>query len=244
MFLPQSRGLSLAVVFLALASAVKPACAQPPVAVLSAPQIVEQMQAHDQQRSRDLKTYHSTRHYKVEYHGFPEDLEATMVAELTFDAASGKSFRILSHTGSNFLFEKVLKRAVDSEQEASHSKESTALTPANYKFDLAGKETLGSGLAYILQVEPLHPSKFLYTGKIWVDAADFAVVKMETHPAKNPSFWISRTLIETTSTRTDGFWFPQKLRSGTKVRIGGEAVLSIDYGSYQVNSNTRSAPAN
>jgi hypothetical protein len=82
------------------------------------------------------------------------------------------------------------------------------------------------------------PSKFLIRGKIWVDAADFAVVKMETQPAKNPSFWISQTRIHYTGAKTDGFWFPQRLLSETRVRIGGTAVLTINYGTYEVSPAT------
>jgi hypothetical protein len=160
-----------------------------------------------------------------------------MAVEVTFDAASGKSFQIVSETGSKFLLEKVLKRAVDSEKEASGNKSSAALTPANYKFTLIGTEIQGGRPAYILDVEPLHANKFLVRGKIWVDEADYAVVKMETQPAKSPSFWISRTLIQYTGSETDGFWFPQKVRSETRVRIGGTAVLTIDYGTYQIASN-------
>ena len=57
-----------------------------------------------------------------------------------------------------------------------------------------GRETLGGWLAYVLHVEPLKPSKFLYRGKVWLDAADFGLVKMETQPSKSPSFWITQTL--------------------------------------------------
>jgi hypothetical protein len=127
---------------------------------------------------------------------------------------------------------------VDSEQEASRDKGSTALTPANYRFQMVGSESIGGRPAYILDVEPLTESKFLYRGKVWVDAADFEVVKMESEPAKNPSFLISRTLIHYTSVLAHGFWLPQGIRSETKVRIGGTAVLTIDYGNYQVESNT------
>jgi hypothetical protein len=59
---------------------------------------------------------------------------------------------------------------------------------------------------------------------------------METEPAKSPSFWISRTLIHYTGAKTDGFWMPLKMRSETKVRFGGTAVLTIDYGSYNLSA--------
>ena len=202
-------------------------------------EIVEQMQRHNQAQAKDLARYKALRHYQVEYKGFSSTIAAKMDVEVNYDAASGKRFRIVSQSGSNLLCNKVLKRAVDSEKEAAQDKGANALTTANYRFQLAGSENLSGRLAYILDVEPLTASKFLYRGKIWVDAADFAVVKMETEPAKNPSFWISRTRIHYTSAKANGFWLPHEVRSETKVRVGGTAVLTIDYGSYQVEPNDR-----
>jgi hypothetical protein len=158
--------------------------------------------------------------------------------EVTYDAATGKSFRIVKQSGSGTLCDKVLKRALESEKEAFQSKASTAMTEANYRFHLAGIETVTGRPAYVLEVEPLTESKFLIRGRVWVDAAEFAVVKMETEPAKSPSFWISRTLIHYASAKTEGFWFPQQVRCETKVRIGGTAVMKIDYGIYSVVPET------
>jgi hypothetical protein len=86
-------------------------------------------------------------------------------------------------------------------------------------------------------VQPLVANKFLYRGKIWVDATEFALVKFEAEPAKSPSFWISRTQIRQSFAKTGDFWLPEQNRSETKVRIGGTAVFTIDYGTYQVNEN-------
>ena len=221
--------LPVAIVFVAQAQSA-PA---PPAKDLSSEQIVQQMQAHEQARVRFQQPYHSTRHYAVSYRGFPSDLEASMVVAASFDAATGKSFKIVSQTGSKFLAEKVLKRAIESEKEASQDKGSTALTAKNYKFRLVGNEIVAGRPAYILDVEPHVPSKFLYRGKIWVDAVDFATVKMQTAPSKSPSFWISRTQIDCTNVKAGDFWLPGKLRSETKVRIGGGAVFTIDYGNYE-----------
>jgi len=201
---------------------------------LTAAQIVEQIQQHNQARTDELKQYKALRHYQVEYTGFSRKIGARMDVEVNYDAATGKSFRIVSESGSGLLREKVLKRAVDSEKEASKDKGSTALTEANYRFHLSGSETFAERPAYILDVEPLQASKFLVRGKIWVDAADFAVVKMETEPAKSPSFWISRTSIQSTNAKIGDFWLPASLHSETRVRIGGTAVLTIDYGRYEV----------
>jgi hypothetical protein len=201
-------------------------------ASLSEAQIVEQMERHNRKQAEGLKHYEALRHYEVEYHGFATTVDGKMEVEVSFDSVSGKSFRVLSQSGSKLLCEKVLKRAVDSEKEASQDKGSTALTSANYKFQVMGAESLNGRPTYVLEVVPWKESRFLYRGKIWVDAADFAVARIEASPAKSPSFWISRTLIRYTSTKTGDFWLPKMSRSETKVRIGGTAVLTIDYGTY------------
>jgi len=232
----KTLGLAILVLFSACATRLQYAQSPSPV-TLTAAEVVDQMQRHNQTRTEKLKHLKSTRHYRVEYRGFSADLTAQMEVEYTFDTASGKNFRIVSESGSKFLLEKVLKRAVDSEKEAAQDKTSTALSTANYKFHLVGSESLAGRPAYILDVEPKTPSKFLYRGKVWVDAAEFALVKFETEPAKSPSFWISRTLIHQSFAKTGDFWLPKQNLSETKVRIGGTAVLTIDYGAYQINAN-------
>jgi len=225
------------VVFTIPAFALAQNAAQPaiqPPANLSLSQIVQQVEQHNKARLDELRQYKALRHYAVEYKGFSHTVDAKMDVEVSYDAATGKNFRIVSQSGSSLLCDKVLKRAVDSEKEASRDKSLTAFNETNYRFSLLGTDTVGGRPAYILHEEPLSEGKFLSRGKIWIDAEDFAVVKMETEPAKNPSFWISRTSISSSSVKTDGFWLPGKTRSETKVRIGGTAVLTIDYGTYQV----------
>lgn len=238
MDLHRGRNLVVAVLFIFMAHGLCPESANSPsLPPLTAAQIADQMQRHNEERTQKLKHLKATRHYKVEYKGFPADLAAQMEVEYTYDAASGKSFRIVSQSGSKFLCEKVLKRAVDSEKEAWKDKAATALTTANYRFQLVGVESMAGRQAYVLDVQPLVATKFLYRGKVWVDAAEFAVLKFEAEPAKSPSFLISRTLIHQSFAKTGDFWLPEHNRSETKVRIGGTAVLTIDYGSYQLNAN-------
>jgi hypothetical protein len=239
MSLVQGRSLLCAAVLTLTTGAVWGQDPNPSVRTnLTADQIVDQIERHNQSQSEALKHYETVRHYQVEYRGFGSTLAAKMEVEVRFDAAAGLSYRILSQSGSKILCDKVLRRALDSEKEASRDKAATALTPANYRFRLEKVENLDQRPEYVLDVEPLTGNKFLYRGKIWVDATDFAVKKIEAEPAKNPSFWISRTQIRYTSAKVGGFWLPERNRSETKVRIGGTAVLTIDYGTYQVVPST------
>ncbi len=203
-------------------------------APLTSSEIVDQMLLHNRARADGLKHYESLRHYEVNYTGYALHLDAKLTVEADYDAVSGKTFRVVSQSGSSLLVDKVLKRLVESEKEAQRDKKANDLTPANYKFQLTGVENVGDRPAYILDVKPLVDSKYLYRGKIWVDTADFAVAKIEAQPAKNPSLWISSTAINHQYIKTDGFWLPAQNRSESKIRVGGTAVLTIDYGTYQV----------
>jgi len=201
-------------------------------------QIVERMRQHEKNQSKELKHYEALRHYQVQYKGFGTHLSAKMDVDLEYDSDTGKSFRIVSQSGSKLLCDKVLKRAVVSEEEASKNRASTALDTTNYRFQFVGTEVVNGRPAWILLVDPLNKSKFLYRGKVWVDSSDYAVNKIEVEPAQNPSFWITSTRIENTNSKVDGVWLPEKNRSESKIRVGGTAVLTIDYGTYHITPQT------
>jgi len=223
------QALSCLIALLVLLTA--PGCAEHPA--LSAGQIAERVAQHERQQASRLAGYRSLRHYSIEYHGFGRELRATMDAEIRYDAIAGKSFRIVSQSGSGALCNRVLKRALESEVAASKDRAATALTSVNYRFRAAGADTVDGREAYMLDVDPLTPNKFLYRGRIWVDAKEFAVLKMDVEPGRNPSFWISHTVIHHVNAKAGDFWLPERNQSTSKVRIGGAATLTIDYGTYQ-----------
>ncbi|HEX3985475.1 MAG TPA: hypothetical protein VHX13_02605 [Acidobacteriaceae bacterium] len=194
--------------------------------------IVQQMEQRNRVRAEELKSYIDLRHYSVSYHGFPADLSATMVVRAHYRAPDSKTFQIVSTSGSRLLVNHVLKKLLDAEQEAALHPDEASIAPANYTFTLLGTQTLDGSSCYILQADPKSSSHLLFQGKIWVDAADFAVTQLDAQPARSPSFWIRDTHIHHVYSRTGFFWLPHSDRSVTRVRFGGTAVLTIDYGVY------------
>jgi Tfp pilus assembly protein PilV len=205
----------------------------------SAKQIVAQMVSHNQRRAEELRSYTSTRDYHLVYAGFPSKREAEIVVSACYEAPSKKEFTIVSQTGSSFMVSRVLKRLLESEQEATtdEQKARTELSERNYDFELLGQETVKERPAYILRVIPKVDNKFLYRGRVWVDANDFAVIKIEAEPAKRPSFWISKTKINHSYAKIGEFWLPAENKSTTDVRLGGVATLTISYTNYEINQN-------
>ena len=204
----------------------------------SADDIVRKLVQENQRRADQLKGYTEQREYTVVYEGITS-LRASMTVQVQYEAPSEKHFDILSQNGPQLLVDRVLKKLVASEQEAAKNPSQTALTPANYSFSLLGTQVVAGRKCYLLHVEPRVASEFLYKGTVSVDAQDYAVVRIEAEPVQNPSFWIGKTVIHHTYSKTGPFWLPQHDETQGNVSIGGTAVLTIDYGPYHVEAVSR-----
>lgn len=194
--------------------------------------IVQRLVENNRDRANRLPECTSKRHYHIEFHGFGRNMVADMNVDVRDHGSASKTFRITSESGSHVLLEHVLEKLIDNERDASQNKEQNGLTPLNYNFTLVGNAYEDGRSLFILQVEPKENRKLLYRGRIWVDARDYAVARIEAEPAKNPSFWIHSTQIHHVYAKVGDFWLPQRNVSESKTRFGGTATLTIDYGNY------------
>jgi hypothetical protein len=227
--------LNVAVVLI-LSVSVFPQVPQPPdpPTLPSANEIIRKVATANAVRTARLQSYRSTRIYEVEYKGLGSERHARMVVSASF-ADGRKSFHVISEEGSKLLLNRVIRKALESEEEAAtdEMRARSGLTEANYTFEFLKSEVSDGRPCFVLRVLPKRKDKFLYDGKVWIDAADFAIVRVEAQPAKNPSFWITGATIEHHNVDVRGIWLPASNRSTSKVRLGGKAMLTIDYGKYE-----------
>jgi len=204
---------------------------------LSVTAVVEKIMTANARRSAELRAFEGKRWYHLEYHGLFGGRNASMEVFATYTAPDQHNFSVMSQSGSKLLLNRVLLKLLDSEKEAFQNHKQVELSPENYTFTLLGTEKIPEGdTCYVLTVKPRKENKFLYAGKIWVDARDFGVVRMEGEPAKAPSFWVRDTQIDSNWEKVGGFWFIAHNHSVSHIRMGGVATLTIDYGDYQVTA--------
>jgi len=210
-------------------------------ASLPADQIARKLQDRNAQRAAALDQFNGTRVYRMQYRGFFSDRDAEMVVKMTYHAPDTKEFTVVSQSGSKFVIDHVLKKLLEGELEAANeeNRRDSALSTDNYDFTSAGYEITPEGAEYVLNLLPKTKNKFLYRGKIWVDAKDFAVVRIEGEPARNPSFWIKKTEVKHRYVKVNDFWLPAENRTESLIRLGGKAMLSIEYKDYSI---TKAAP--
>ena len=209
---------------------------------LSVEVIVEKMTAANARRAAELRGFQGKRWYHLQYHGFLGGRDASMEVLATYSAPNKREFKVISEDGSHLLLNRVLLKLLDSERQAFEDRKQFELSSTNYKFELVNVEHEPNGKScYVLSVKPRKNNEFLYNGKIWVDANDFAVVRMQGEPAKSPSFWIRDTQIKSNWEKVGDFWFIAHNSSVSHIRMGGTATLTIDYGDYQVTGIDRRA---
>jgi outer membrane lipoprotein-sorting protein len=202
---------------------------------LTADDIIARMLEHNRFRNEHLQRYSAVRTYEIRN---PEGkLAAQAVVHVDYRAPDKKTFNKTSEEGSGIVRHLVFDRLIQSESETSSGREhrNSAITTANYTFTLAGEEDLGPNHCFVLEATPKRKEKYLFEGKIWIDAEDFAIAKIAGHPAKKPSFWINRADFVRQYQRIDGFWLPCRDETSVEVKMYGRRVFTVDHQQYVVN---------
>lgn len=200
----------------------------------SAEEVVSRMLEMNQSRAATLQQYTSQRRYVVDNQHFSK--RAEVAVQESYLNPGRKELRIVSASGSPFIQHKVIDQLIEAEIEAARDedRDQTLVTPQNYKFRLIGTEDINDHSCYVLEVTPRVPKKYLMRGRIWVDDVEFAIVRMEGSPAKNPSLWTRKVHFVRRYEKHGPFWLPSSLESESEVLIAGTSTLKIEYFEYQI----------
>jgi hypothetical protein len=206
----------------------------------SADDVVTKMMRLDAERKSEMTGYTALRRYVA----INKDRRAEMQVRVNCSSEGIKRFTVLSEEGSGSIRKHVFYKMLIEESDASgrDTRESSRITPANYEFKILGQQTLASGLAYVLAIAPKKDNKYLLKAKIWVDATDFSIVRIEGQPARNPSFWVHDVHFVHTYQKVGPFWFASATHSTSEVRIFGSSELTIENSDYAL-SPTKQTPA-
>jgi outer membrane lipoprotein-sorting protein len=206
-----------------------------PATPLSADEVIARVVEMNGVRAEALENYSSIRSYHLECHCLSQK-NADMLVRVEYQAPNKKEFTIVSESGSAAVRNKVFKKLLEAEQESARqeNQQRSAITSENYTFAVVDYQKTEASEFYVLDAQPRNKNKFLFRGRIWVDARDFAITRVEGEPAVNPSWWTVKTDFKRSYEKVGNFWLPESNESTTKVRIFGTAVLTISYRDYQI----------
>jgi hypothetical protein len=200
-------------------------------------QVLAELAAHNEERKAALHDYTVRRTYQVvDLNG---KVHAEEVGRMEFFSPDKKSFTVTSESGSGLVRHMALNPLINSEIEAAAGKEhhDSAISTDNYSLNLLGEEQLGPYRCFVAEAVPKRKAKYLFEGRVWIDANDYAVVRIEGHPATKLSFWIQHAEFVRQYQKVDRFWLPGKDQTLVQVRMYGKKILKIEHRNYVVNAS-------
>ncbi len=195
------------------------------------------MMEADRRVTPELRNYTSVRQYSLENLRFGNT--AGITVQMSYRYPGHKEFRVLSEHGSGAIRTRVLRRMLDSELEAARDdlRDATQITPRNYSFRLIGVEELEGRKSFVLEATPKAKNSYLFRGKVWVDAEEYAIARIEGTPIQNPSFLIRRTSFVHRYGKFGPFWLAISNHSETDALVFGRTEVTIEYSDYRINQD-------
>jgi hypothetical protein len=151
-----------------------------------------------------------------------------------YKAPKSLSFATIKFTGDTFVKTNVITRLLQSEVDHVEKGDpsASAITDENYKISYKGQETVNNKLVHVFQLKPRHKVPGLIKGKIYLNAYTGSLVRAEGSIAKSPSFFVKKVDFTQDFEDIAGYTVPTELRSVSKARIIGRAVVNIFHRGY------------
>jgi hypothetical protein len=200
--------------------------------------VVRNIDAAVHARLEHIARYTATEHYAI----FRNKDEIHPVAEMTvktdYRKESGKSYTILSQSGSSMIQKLVLGPILDNEKQINEPgvREGSWITSANYEMKLkpGGAQQIDGRDCLALALTPRRKAPYLLEGTIWVDAKDGSIVQVQGLASKSSSVFTGPTQMLRHYTMVDGYAQATHARGESNSFLFGETILTIDYSDYQV----------
>jgi hypothetical protein len=209
-----------------------------PAQQLDAASEVQQVDAAVKARIEDLAGYYVTEHYAV----YRSEDEIHPVAEMTvittYREDSGKSYSIVSQSGSSIVRKLVLGGILNNEKELNRPgvREGAWITSANYEMrpKPGGTEQLNGRDCVVLALIPKRKASYLIEGNLWVDAKDGSIMQVQGTTSASSSFLTGPTQVMRQYANIDGFPEAIHVRATSNSFMFGETIITIDYRDYHI----------
>jgi len=200
--------------------------------------VVRNVDAAVRARIDNVVGYTVTEHYAVYRANDEIHPVAEMTVKTTYAQNTGKSYAIMSQSGSTVVRNVVLNTILDNEKRLNQPgvRESAWITSANYemKLEAVGTQTLDGRNCLILAVNPRRKATYLFEGTLWVDSKDGSIVQLQGTASKSSSMLTGPTQLVRQYANIGGFSEATHARAVSYGSLLGETIVKIDYQDYQI----------
>jgi hypothetical protein len=163
---------------------------------------------------------------------------AEMTVKDIYRKGVGKSYTILSESGSGLILKFGLHPLLDNEQQINlpGNVEKSWFVSANYEMKLkqGGTVPLNGRDCYLLDIKARRQAPNTIDGNIWVDARDGTLAKIDGIATQNASAFSGSTHMMREYENVSGYSMAKHARAESSSWLYGHTVVVIDYGDYQL----------
>ncbi len=200
--------------------------------------VIPHIDAAVKARIDHIAAYTDIEHYAVYRNKDEIHPVAEMMVKTLYNQSTGKSYTILSQSGSEMIRTLVLGTLLDNEKTLNlpGTREGAWITSANYEMKLkSGANQLVDGReCLVLTLTPRRKAPYLIDGTLWVDANDYSIVRIEGTGAKSPSVFAGPTRMARQYEEVNGFAEATHARAVSNSLMFGQTIIKIDYQDYQI----------
>jgi outer membrane lipoprotein-sorting protein len=200
--------------------------------------IIRAVDAAVKARIEGIAGYTVTEHYAVYRNNNETHPVAEMTVKTDYREETGKSYTILSQSGSSIIRSLVLDAVLDAEKRINlpANREGSWLTSANYAMKLKSGtiELLDGRECLALAITPKIKAPNMVDGTLWVDAKDGTIVRIEGISSQSPSVFTGPAHVMRQYTNVNGFGMATQARAVSDSILFGRTTVTIDYRDYQI----------
>ena len=204
--------------------------------------ILQKVDAAVKARVDGIDGYTVTEHYAVFRDKDETHAVAEMTVKTTYKRETGKSYQILSESGSTLMRSLVLQTILDNEKHVNEPgvREGSWITTANYEMQVkpGGIQKVDGRDCVAIALTPRRKEPYLLLGTLWVDARNGEIVRIEGKGSKSSSVFTGETQMMRQYVDIDGFGEAIHARGVSDSFLFGPTVVTIDYKDYQIQGRT------
>lgn len=207
--------------------------------------IVRSVDGAVQARYNNILAFTDSEHYAV-YRG---DDETHPVAEMTvidnYKKGVGKSYTIVSESGSSIILKFGLRPLLENEKQINlpGNLEKSWFISDNYQMKLrpGGPVRLNGRACYIFDIAARNKAPNTMNGSMWVDASDGTLAQIDGMATEAASVFSGPAHMHREYANIEGYSMAMRARAESKSAVFGRTVVTIDYSHYKLQIQAAAA---
>lgn len=202
--------------------------------------LIPRIDAANENRYEHVLTFTDTEHYSV-FRGDDESKPAAeMVVKMTYRKGIGKTYEVISRSGSQLIQKFGLDPLLENEKQINDPAvvKNSWFSSANYDMRLkpGDNREIGGRTCVALAITPKRKAPNMIDGTLWVDPRDGTIAAVDGIGTKSVSPLAGTTHMMRQYTNIQGFSMATHARAESHNALIGKTVVTIDYSDYHLQT--------